>query len=239
MKTEKFDKLLIFKFVIFMRSRGIYYEYSDKKHLLNFFNNNVCIIKLRLPINMDYDPINAQLIPSDFKNYILIMIRSGIASVGFFENYIPQHHKVFRAYMTRKKQGKSQIKHLKTKGKSRAGSRIRLQETLEFFENINNRIREHFDEFRIDRIGMSCSDTLIPYFYGGKVPTPFDKQDHRIFKIPKHIQNPNFKELTNINKFLMQSEIRTTDAGNIFYQDFVQEIEDIKAASLDENEEDW
>ena len=48
--------------------------------------------------------------------------------------------------MVRKKRGVSQIKHLKTKGKSRAGSRVRLAETEEFFENINGRLQDYFEE---------------------------------------------------------------------------------------------
>lgn len=239
MKIEKFDKILIFRFVAFMHSKAIDYEYNDKKHLLNFFKDKESILKLRLPLDMDFDSNKKLPIHADFKNYVLVMIRSGIASVGFFENYVNHQHKVFRAYMTRKKQGKSQIKHLKTKGKSRAGSRIRLQETLEFFESINHRLQEHFGEFRIDRIGISCSDTLIPYFYGGKVPTPFDKQDKRIFKIPKHIQNPTFEELTEVNKFLLQSEIRIAEGGQSLYEAFMKEVKDSNTTSNEEPEENW
>ncbi|GAB2610954.1 hypothetical protein [Belliella aquatica] len=239
MKIEKFDKILIFRFVTFMHSKGIAFEYNDKKHLLDFILDKESIIKLRLPLDMDFDFDKKLPIHTDFKNYVLIMIRSGIASVGFFENYVNHQHKVFRAYMTRKKQGKSQIKHLKTKGKSRAGSRIRLQETLEFFESINHRIQEHFDEFRIDKIGISCSETLIPYFYGGKVPTPFDKQDERIFKIPKHIQNPTFEELTEVNKFLMQSEIRIAEGGQLHYEAFMYEVRNSEITLNEEKDEDW
>ena len=222
-----------------MHSKGIAYEYNDKKHLLDFLVDKESILKLRLPLDMDFDFDKKLPIDADFKNYVLIMIRSGVASVGFFENYVNHQHKVFRAYMTRKKQGKSQIKHLKTKGKSRAGSRIRLQETLEFFESINQRLQEHFDEFRIDKIGLSCSETLIPYFYGGKVSTPFDKQDQRIFKIPKHIHNPTFEELTEVNKFLMQSEIRIAEGGQEFYEDFKKDVKESQITSKEEKDEDW
>lgn len=239
MKIEKFDKILIFKFVTFMQSKGIAYEYNNKKHLINFFIDKESILKLRLPLDLDFDFDKMLPIQADFKNYVLIMIRSGIASVGFFENYVNHQHKVFRAYMTRKKQGKSQIKHLKTKGKSRAGSRIRLQETLEFFESINHRLQEHFNEFRIDKIGISCSETLIPYFYGGKVQTPFDKQDVRIFKIPKHIQNPTFEALTEVNKFLLQSELRIGVAGQKFYEDFIKKVNESNINSTEEEDDNW
>ncbi|MFD2036144.1 hypothetical protein ACFSKL_15180 [Belliella marina] len=233
MRTVGFDNRLIFNFIPFMKSKGAICEYNDKKHQLDFLLANSVLVKIRLPLDMDYDKIKETPIHAEFRNYVLVMIRSGIASVGIFENFECHQHKVFRAYMTRKKQGKSQIKHLKTKGKSRAGSRVRLQETLEFFEEINQRLQEHFEEFRIDKIGISCSDTLIPYFYGGKIKTPFDKQDPRIFKIPKHIQNPTFEELTATNKFLLQSEIRISESGAPYYSEFLE-----KTAPSDEPQDD-
>ncbi|MCH7412154.1 hypothetical protein MM213_01565 [Belliella sp. R4-6] len=238
MKVEGFDNSLIFSFIEFMKSKGATLEYNNKKHQLDFLIEKEVIIIIRLPLDFELDFEKLKPKEADFKNYVLVMIRSGIASVGFFENFECHQHKVFRAYMTRKKQGKSQIKHLKTKGKSRAGSRIRLQETLEFFDQINERLQEHFDEFRIDKIGISCSETLIPYFYGGKIKTPFDKQDPRIFKIPKHIQNPTFEELIATNKFLLQSEIRISESGALIYQDFIKEIK-LKNSSLEENNDDW
>ena len=108
--------------------------------------------------------------------------------------------------MVRKKQGKSQIKYLKTKGKSRAGSRVRLASTVEFFENINERLQEYFKDNEIDLIAMSCSKTLIPYFFNSKVETPFDKKDERIFKVPKHIPLPSYEELMYVQKFLLHGE---------------------------------
>src|SRR5690606_12127925 len=145
------------------------------------------ILSFRMPVTI-ISPEAYYSHPEDRANYVLIIIRSGHATVGYCEDGTVMDHKVFRAYMVRKKQGTSQIKHLKTKGKSRAGSRVRLAETLEFFENINTRLTTYFDNQHVDRIAMSCPATLVPYFYGSKVSTPFEKGDGRIFKIPKHVQ---------------------------------------------------
>lgn len=127
--------------------------------------------------------------------------------MGYFEDGENLHHKVFRSYMVRKKQGKSQIKHLKTKGKSRAGSRVRLGETIEFFENINERLQVYFEEYEIHRIAISCSKILIPYLYNSKVATPFDKHDERLYKIPKHMHTPIYEVLLDANKFLQKGEL--------------------------------
>ena len=140
-------------------------------------------------------------------HYIILLIQSGSCAIGYFENGINLDHKVFRAYMVRKKQGTSQIKYLKTKGKSRAGSRVRLAETVEFFENINERLQEYFAQHRIDRIALSCSKTLLPYLFASKVPPPFEKRDPRIYKIPKHIHTPIYEVMLDTHKFLLKGEL--------------------------------
>ncbi|MEL7003546.1 MAG: hypothetical protein AAFN93_12555 [Bacteroidota bacterium] len=96
---------------------------------------------------------------------------------------------------------------MKTKGKSRAGSRVRLANTIEFFENINERLQFYFEEYEVDRIAMSCSKTLIPFVFNSKVQCPFDKKDERIYKVPKHIHTPGYDILINTHEFLMRGEV--------------------------------
>jgi len=226
MIREIFDKNLIWKFFVFMDSQNLESEFDAKKNQLVYSSESEKVIKLRFPLDMEFEAEKKQIISVDFKQYILIIIRAGIATVGYFENYKNTDHKVFRAYMVRKKQGKSQIKYLKTKGKSRAGSRVRLSETLEFFEEINIRLSSYFKEFRVDQIGITCSETLLPYLFGSKTVTPFDKKDPRIFKIPKHIQNPTYEELLKTNEFLLKSEIKYTEKGAELWQEFLTSIEE-------------
>ena len=236
MKTYLIEKEAFKKLFNFFLSSGFEFEYSQKKHQISYTKSGENCIKIRLPLNINFDDQKNVIQEQEFLNYVLIMIRSGIGTVGFFENFVNERHKVFRAYMVRKKRGKSQIKHLKTKGKSRAGSRVRLQETLDFFDQINERLQEHFKEFRIDRIGISCSETLIPYFYGGKSETPFDKQDPRIFKIPKHIQHPTYEALLEVNSFLLKAEIKMTDHGQRFIDAYFSSFDSKESGDQDE---DW
>jgi hypothetical protein len=121
------------------------------------------------------------------------------------------YHTTFSAYMTRKKQGFSQIKYLNKKGKSRAGSRVRLASTIDFFENINTTLSDLFEEYAIERIAVDCNATLIPYLHQSKVPCPFDKRDIRLYKIPLHIPQSNYTNLNGAIKKLM--------APMLFYDD--------------------
>lgn len=181
-------------------------EYDPEKHRLTLFDEEGQEqVNFRLPITVPYAATGtAEAKPV---NYVILLIQSGNCALGYFEQGRCLNHKVFRSYMVRKKQGKSQIKYLKTKGKSRAGSRVRLGETAEFFENINGRLQEYFQQHRIDRIAISCSKTLIPYLYSSTIPTPFDKRDPRLLKIPRHIHTPIYEVLLDANRFLQRGHL--------------------------------
>lgn len=183
------------------------FRYDYTKHrviILDDLENE--LLNLRLPIDISvsnelgYDEL-------DEVNYIILLIQSGSAALGYFEEDEVIDHKVFKSYMVRKKQGKSQISYLNSKGKSRAGSRVRLANTILFFENINERLQEYADEYTINRIAISCSKTLLPYIYNSKTACPFDKKDKRLFKIPKHIHTPNYEILMNTQQFLLKGEL--------------------------------
>lgn len=177
---------------------------------------------MRLPITI-YSTESGQI---DFNRqvvYLMLLVQSGSASVGVFEHEKCLSHKVFSSYMVRKKQGKSQIKHLKTKGKSRAGSRMRLASGAEMFDNVNDRLQRHFDEHDFDRIAFSCSKILLPHLFGAKVEPPFDKKDSRIYKIPKHLHQPNFEVMLGMQRFLNLGELILPEEVNeedLFYLRF-------------------
>ncbi|WP_291725823.1 hypothetical protein [Bernardetia sp.] len=147
------------------------------------------------------------------KPYLLILIQAGAASLGYFEEGKLIYHKVITAYMVRKKQGKSQIKHLNSKGKSRLGSRIRLQNTILFFEKINAKLKEWHQKSaifdKVERIGQSGSPDLWHLFYTSKEEAPFQKEDSRLRKIPLTVHTPNFEELQRVNHWVNRGELIT------------------------------
>lgn len=148
---------------------------------------------IRIPLHID---LNAHLAVSDkLVHTLYISLESGYAAISIMCGQENVYHTTFGAYMTRKKQGFSQIKYLNKKGKSRAGSRVRLASTLEFFEKTNLTLTTLFEEYEIHRIAINCTKTLIPYLYQSKVKCPFDKNDGRLYKIPVHIPQSNFTNL--------------------------------------------
>jgi len=191
----------------FLSEKGLQWDYDHEKHRWEIYREvNGPRAQMRWPIH--YQPGTGVV----DRRYLMVMIQSGSAAIGVFENEVCLSHKVFSAYMVRKKQGKSQLKHLKTKGKSRAGSRVRLAKTLEFFENVNTRLQAHCEAYEFDRIALSCSKILIPHWFGSKVPVPFDKKDSRIYRIPKHLHQPNYEVMLGMQRFLLKGEL-TFDEG--------------------------
>ncbi len=234
-KKLNFDQLR--NLLIFCGENNFTMSYnSQKKTITGYDSEHNKILILRLSIDLNYIPEENKVIKLGFINHIILLIKSGIASVALFENTELMDHKVFRAYMVRKKQGKSQVKYLKTKGKSRAGSRVRLQETLDFFEDINTRLISYFEEYRVDLIAMNSSKILLPYLFESKSKTPFEKKDIRLYKIPKHIASATHENLLEVNEQLFSSAAFITEMGTDIFTNIISINEDLDD---DGKEEDW
>lgn len=175
--------------------------YDFKKHritLLDAHGDGLGFI--RLPLHVCFGPELGLL--DDSQTVLYLSIEAGNAAICVVEDDVLTYHTTFSAYMTRKKQGFSQVKYLNKKGKSRAGSRVRLSSTIEFFENINSNLEELFEETFFDRIALDCTPTLLPYLFDSKVKCPFEKGDNRTYKIPLHIDQSNFTCLSKAIKKL-------------------------------------
>lgn len=203
--------------------------------LIGYEKNGAIRFRIRLPYYFNFDEVSKKTVEPPIFNIAFVLVKAGTASVGFFENGHLSNHKVFRAYMIRKKQGTSQIKYLKTKGKSRAGSRVRLQQTLVFFGGINQRLTEIAEENQLDRIGISCSKTLWPFLFGGEVKPPFEKDDDRLLRVPIHIPNGTYRYLLQTHEHLLTC--RVLAAGDIVEQ--LTRIDSSKNKCDEETLEDW
>lgn len=185
-------------------------SYDQVKHLVMLNDEHMDAVGyIRLPLHV---AMNEKLeVIDEAANALYLTIESGHAAICVMEGLENVYHTTFSAYMTRKKQGFSQVKYLKKKGKSRAGSRVRLAATTEFFEKINSTMEELVEHYQLDRIALSCSKTLLPLLYQSKIPFPLDKKDPKLYKIPLHIPQSNF---TNLQETIQKLEIPT-----LFYEE--------------------
>jgi hypothetical protein len=238
MDQRLFDDNWTLEFFKFLRNKHLSIEYNKKKRKIIFYGSgHKKILSIRISLALNFSDEKSDLERLDFINYVLILIKAGMASVAFFENSLMTDHKVFRAYMVRKKQGKSQLKYLKTKGKSRAGSRVRLAESEAFFSSINERIHTYFENYRVDLIGLSCSETLLPYFYSSPISSSFGKKDTRLFKIPKHVASPNLENLKELDSYLKRNFIERESEGISLFEEFISSFE--KKPFEDHEDDSW
>ncbi|WP_339795292.1 hypothetical protein [uncultured Imperialibacter sp.] len=186
------------------------HEYHFKKHAIVLKDADLNPVgSVRLPLHLSLNE-DLSIITSEAQ-VLYVSMESGYATISMMQGEENVYHTSFGAYMTRKKQGFSQIKYLKKKGKSRAGSRVRLAETIEFFEKINLTLTELLETYTVDRLALNCNTTLIPYLYQSKVKCPFEKNDPRLYKIPVHIPQSNFTHL--------EAAIKKLKAPNLFYEE--------------------
>lgn len=155
-------------------------------------------------------------VPGTPPSYILYLVQAGAAALGCFEKGEAIKHKTLTKYMVRKKQGKSQLTYLRQKGKSRAGSRIRLKESLEFFEEINRKLTDWKEDIsKADLIFYSCPIRLTNELYLAKTPLPFERNEKRLKKIPFHVKTPNHKELMHINYLINSGYLLSETADKL------------------------
>ena len=151
-----------------------------------------------------YTPLLNDTLP----DYLILLLRAnGNAALGYFEQGNLLNHKVIRKYMVRQKQGKSQIKHLKSKGKSRAGSRVRLQQTQEFAQEINQKLWD-WETSDAQRLLISSSIDIWNLLFQVEPLPPFEKRDERLRRIPYHIHTPTFEELKRVARLASMGHLQ-------------------------------
>lgn len=183
--------------------KGWEIRYLPEKHQLLLENKVSWLAKLFLPWTMTWLPEGKFQVQEDV-HYCLTLVRAGQASLGYFHQGKLLDHKVFRGYLVRQKQGKSQFKYLKTKGKSRAGSRIRLEETLVFFKEINERLRVYAKQYPLNFWGLGCAKTMWPLLFDGEVKPPFSSKSAELIELPYPFAKGSYEELQELELKLQQ-----------------------------------
>lgn len=223
--------------ITFIKDHELLIEHEEKKNKLAVLTvEQEKIALLRYSIYQEFTN-DSLFVSKDFFNHIILGVRSGLAGVHCYENQELIDHKVFRAYMVRKKQGKSQIKYLKTKGKSRAGSRVRLGETKVFFEQIAERLQDYEDRLRIDKVFVSCSTTLIPFLFENNSFLKKSKTNQQIAKVPFHIQQPTHENLIKAQRQLTFNQLLIKQ-NQLFDSQHLKEYLS-NSTNLSSNQDDW
>lgn len=183
--------------------KGWQVHYILEKHQLLIENETGWLAKLYLPWTQTWLP-EGRFELADDVHYCITLVRAGQAAVGYFHQGMLLDHKVFRAYLVRQKQGMSQFKYLKTKGKSRAGSRIRLEETELFFKDINQRLELYTKQYPLNFWGLGCAKTMWPLLFDGEVKPPFTSKSAELIELPYPFAKGSYEELQELELRLQQ-----------------------------------
>lgn len=146
-------------------------------------------------------------LPEEIPEYVLLLVQLGAAALGYYEEGEVYAHKTFKKYMKRHKRGKAQISYLNTRGKSKAGSRLRLANTVKFFEEINEKMQEWEEDYEVNRIIYSCTAQVWGLLFQSQTPLPFGKKDPRLIKAPLDVKIPGFEEMERVSSFIQQGKL--------------------------------
>ncbi|MEQ8768794.1 MAG: hypothetical protein RL885_33115 [Planctomycetota bacterium] len=137
----------------------------------------------------------------------IVLLQAGAASLGVWQPTGLTRHKVIKKYVVRGK-GRAQTLHLKTKGKSRYGSRLRLQNAEALLVETNEKLLSWADELGEARaIFKSCPVRMWPDLFAVEPLPPFEQRDERLVKIPRDVKVPNHEELERVVRFLERGAI--------------------------------
>jgi len=172
-------------------------------------------LRARPPFVFPLDPACRSLadyletLPREPGRHTVILMQAGAVTLGRFEGASSIAEKSLRRYVVRGK-GRAQPLHLKTKGKSRYGSRLRLQNARKLLAETNEKLHEWENEFGpADWIYYSCPVRLWPSLFAATPPPPFDRSAPLI-RIPLDLPRPTVDILRRTYRALEHGRIERT-----------------------------
>ena len=141
--------------------------------------------------------------------HALLLMRAGAAALGIWQDDELLRHKAIKKYVVRGR-GRAQTTHLKTKGKSRYGSRLRLQNAQRLLVEVNEKLRGWDEEFGRPRHAYyACPTRSWPELFATNPAPPWP---HELFeRIRLHTHTPDFAELRRVHWQLAHGSLSGPD----------------------------
>ena len=142
-----------------------------------------------------------RLLPAP-ERHVLLLLQAGAMAVGYWDGAELLHHKAVRRYVVRGN-GKAQMLHRKTKGKSRYGSRLRLQNWQRLLTETNERLCCYWHEHGApERVFVAVPVRAWSDWFGVDPGPPFARDDAALQRVPMHVHRPDFAELLRVHAWL-------------------------------------
>lgn len=136
---------------------------------------------------------------------VVVCLQAGATSLGLFESGVVVRTKTIKRYVVRGK-GRAQPTHLNSKGKSRYGSRLRLQNAKAILEETSEKLRDWWDEYgEPEVVFYNAPVRLWADLLRAQPPVPFD--DVTLVKIPLDLPKPTTDVLLRAYRSLCFGQI--------------------------------
>jgi hypothetical protein len=137
---------------------------------------------------------------------LLLLLQAGACALGLWEDGVLVRHKVIRRYVVRGT-GRAQTTYLKTRGKSRYGSRLRLRNASLLLCESAAKMRAWWEENGpFGRVFASCPVRLWPELFGADPPPPFPQRGFAE-RVPLAVRVPCFEELRRVRWHLSHGRV--------------------------------
>jgi hypothetical protein len=150
---------------------------------------------------------------SDLGTQVVLLLRAGAVALGYWDGEDLVAHKAMRKYVVRG-HGRAQPTHLKTRGKSRYGSRLRLQNWRRLLAETNTRLRDLWGELGAPRrIFWSAPVRAWTDLFAASPSPPFRRDAPELQRLPVHVHRPDFTELRRIRGWLLHGRLELPRGG--------------------------
>lgn len=156
------------------------------------------------------EPIASYLARASFepRRHVVVLLQYGAMAIGYWDGSALVRHKAEKRYVVRGN-GTAQVTHLRTKGKSRYGSRLRLQNWQLLLADVNERLVAWWDELpEPELVFLATNPRAAAALWQAEPPPPFSRDDPRIRRVPRHVHVPDHEELLAVERFLASGELQ-------------------------------
>jgi hypothetical protein len=141
-------------------------------------------------------------LPARIGRQCVLLLQAGAMALGYWDEDELLRHKAGKRYVVRGS-GKAQPLHQKTRGKSRYGSRLRLQNWQRLLADVNGKLQQWWDELGPpEQVFHSVPVRSLHDLFAAEPPPPFPRDDARLRRIPRHVHVPDHEELLAVRRWL-------------------------------------
>jgi hypothetical protein len=150
-------------------------------------------------------------LPGAPETAVVLLLQAGAMAFGCWRGVELLRHKAVRKYVVRG-HGRAQPLHLKTAGRSRQGSRLRLQNWQRLLVETNERLRDCWRDLGTpDRVFVAIPVRVWSDLAATDPRPPFARGDANVQRVPTHVHRPDFAELQRVHSWLAHGRLELTE----------------------------